>query len=140
MALYEDLKKKAKDTFETIADISVETYKIAEERTRILAKRAKLNAEITREKALIRRLKGEIGGKYYDLHKDAPEEELKKACDDITDSIARIGVHKKEIEELKKSVTSYDAETEPESCEDAECCDCSPEPEPEPEEENKTEE
>jgi len=140
MAIYDDFKKKAKDTFETIADISVETYKIAEERTRVLAKRARLNAEITREKALIRRLKGEIGGQYYDMHKDDPEEELKKACEDITASIARIGSHKKEIEELKKSVASYDAETEPESSEDAECCkdaECCETP---PDEENKTEE
>jgi len=129
MALYEDIKKKAKDTFETIADISVETYKIAEERTKILAKRARLNAEITREKALIRRLKGEIGGKYYEMHKNDPEDDLKKACDDITDSIARIGAHKREIDELKNSVTSYDAETEAESCDNAECCETPPDEE-----------
>ena len=133
MARYEDIKKRAKDTIETIADISVETYRIAEERTKILAKRARLNADITREKALIRRLKGEIGGKYYELHKDAPEEALKEACEGITDAIARIGANKKEIDELKKSTTSYDAESEPESCEDAECCGC----ETAPDEENK---
>ena len=126
MVNYEDIKKKARDTFETIADISVETYKIAEERARVLAKRAKLNAEITREKAWIRRLKGEIGGKYYEMHKNDPEEELKKACEDITDSFARIGTHKREIEELKKSVANYDAAPEAECCEDAECCNTSP--------------
>ena len=134
MVNYEDIKKKAKDTFETIADISMETYKIAEERARILAKRAKLNAEITREKALIRRLKGEIGGKYYEMHKNDAEEELRKACDDITDSIARIGAHKREIDELKNSVASYDAETEAECCDNAECCETAPD------EEDKTEE
>ena len=125
MVSYEDLKKRAKDTIDTITDISVETYKIAEERTRMLAKRAKLNAEITREKALIRRLKGEIGGKYYELHKDSPEEELKKACEDITDSIARIGMKKKEIEDLKKSSDIYDSAPEAECC-DADCCDAAP--------------
>ena len=134
MVSYEDIKKKAKDTFDTIADISVETYKIAEERARILAKRARLNADITREKALIRRLKGEIGGKYYDLHVNDPEEELKKACEDITDSLARIGAHKREIEELKKSAATYDGEAEAECCDDAECCNITPD------EENKTEE
>ena len=107
MANYEDLKKKAKDALETIADVSSEAYKIAEEKARILAKRAKLNTEITREKALIRRLKTNIGEKYYELHKNAPEEELKKACEDITDSIARIGAHKRDIAELKKSATNY---------------------------------
>ena len=127
MVSYEDIKKRAKDTIETIADISVETYRMAEERTRILAKRARLNADITREKALIRRLKGEIGGKYYDLHKNDPEEDLKKACEDITDSMARISSNKKEIEELKKSVANFDSETE--AATDAECCECAPDEE-----------
>jgi len=130
MVSYEDIKKKAKDTFDTIADISVETYKIAEEKARILAKRARLNAEITREKSLIRRLKVEIGGKYYDMHMNDPEEELKKACEDITDSIARIGANKRELEELKKSVADFDTKTDEEGCcDDAECCGVTPDEE-----------
>ena len=72
MANYEDFKKKAKDALETIADVSAEAYKIAEEKARVLARRAKLNAEITREKALIRRVKLDIGNKYYELHRDDP--------------------------------------------------------------------
>ena len=134
MANYEDLKKKAKDALETIADVSAEAYKIAEEKARIIAKKAKLNTEITREKALIRRLKGEIGSKYYELHKDAPEEALKESCEGITDSIARIGAKKRELEELKNSGESCgcDAECcEPECSAEAESCETAPEKEDE---------
>ncbi|MCL2126152.1 MAG: hypothetical protein FWH33_09235 [Oscillospiraceae bacterium] len=101
MANYDDLKKKAKDALGTIADVSVEAYKLAEEKARILAKRAKLNTEITREKGLVRRLKSEIGNKYYELHKDDAEEAFATDCASITDALARIDAKKREIEELK---------------------------------------
>jgi len=114
MAKYEDLKQKAKDAIETIADVSAEAIKVAEEKARILAKKAKLNAEITHEKAIIRRLKIKIGNKYYDLHKDDPEEALREECDGITDSLTRIDAKKKEIEELKNSNTCCEG--------DSECC------------------
>ena len=103
MPNYDDLKKKAKDAIDTIADISVEAYKIAEEKAKILARRTRLNTEIAREKAAIRRLKAEIGGIYYDLHKDAPEEALKQDCDEITAALDCIAAKKKEIEDLKNS-------------------------------------
>ena len=108
MANYEDLKKKAKDALETIADVSTEAYKLAEEKARILAKKARLNAEIAREKASIRRLKNDIGGKYYELHKDDPEEAFKGSCESITDALASIGAKKREIEELKNTVSNAD--------------------------------
>ena len=115
MASYDDLKKKAKDAIETIADVSVEAYKLAEEKAKILAKRAKLNADITREKATIRRLKSDIGSKYYELHKSAPEEALKGDCDSISESLATIAAKKRELEELKTSGADCD-------CDDDECC------------------
>ena len=101
MANYENFKKKAKDALGTIADVSAEAYRIAEEKARILAKRAKLNSEISREKAQIRRRKSQIGSKYYELHKDDPEEAFKEDCDSITASLDCIGVKKREIEDLK---------------------------------------
>jgi len=113
MPNYEDLKKKAKDAIDTITDISVEAYKIAEEKTRVLARRTRLNAEITREKSLIRRLKADIGNAYYDLHKDDAEEALKENCDGITSALDRIAEKKAEIEELKASAAA-------DNC----CCDC----------------
>ena len=111
MANYDDLKKKAKDAIDTIADISVEAYKIAEEKAKILARRTKLSAEITRDKATIRRLKIEIGGAYYDMHKDAPEEAFKQNCEEITAALDSIEAKRREIEDLKNGAFET-------------CCDC----------------
>jgi len=127
MPNYDDLKKRAKDALDTIADVSVEAYKLAEEKAKVLAKRAKLNAEITREKAAIRRIKINIGSVYYELHKDDPEEALKQFCDDITAALDMIAVNQRELEELKNGGTACctDAESE-ESC----SCGCESEEEP----------
>ena len=111
MPNYDEIKKKAKDALETIADVSVEAYKIAEEKARVFARKAKLTAEITREKALIRRLKLDIGGTYYDLHKDDPEDALKGYCESITSSLDSIASKRIEIEDLKRS-GMYDDEAE----------------------------
>ena len=127
MAKYDDFKKKAMDALGTIADVSAEAYRVAEEKTRILAKKAKLNTEIAREKALIRRLKGDIGAKYYELHKDDPEEDLKLGCDGVTASLVRIAQKRKELEELKELKNK-------ESCCDCDAA-CDAECEPAPEEE-----
>jgi len=121
MATYEEIKKKAKEALDTIADVSVEAYRVAEEKARILARRAKLNTEITREKAAIRRFKIRIGDAYYELHKDEPEERLKAYCDGITTSIESIAGKLRELEELRSGNTA---------CDDA--CDCDPEPDAEP--------
>ena len=117
MSNYEDLKKKAKDAIDTIADISVEAYKVAEEKARVLARRTKLSAEITREKATVRRLKVEIGNTYYDLHKDDPEEAFKQNCEEITASLDSIAAKRREIEELKSSVAGACCDGD-----DASCC------------------
>ena len=110
MPNYDDFKKKAKDAIETITDVSVEAYKLAEEKARVLAKRAKLNAGIANERALIRRLKIELGGTYYKLHKDAPDESLKQLCEDITNTLDRISAKQRELEELK-GVIAFDEDT-----------------------------
>ena len=130
MANYDDIKKKAKEALETIADVSVEAYKIAEEKAKVLAKRAKLNAEITHEKSVIRRLKLEIGGIYYDLHKDDPEEALKQNCDAITASLDSIAAKRMELEDLKRTDQSADEDANEGECE----CECA-EPAPGDEEE-----
>ena len=119
MANYDDFKKKAKDALETIADVSAEAYRIAEEKAKVLAKKAKLNAEITREKALIRRLKLDIGNKYYELHKDAPEDALKESCEGITDAFVRISAKKAELDELKAAAAPKECGDD---CSD-ECCE-----------------
>jgi len=137
MAIYDDFKKKAKEALDTIADVSVEAYKAAEEKAKILARRARLNAEITRERALIRRIKIRIGDTYYNLHKDAPEEPLKKFCEDISASFDLIAGKQRELEELKKG----NIVNEEEACEcgDEECC-ATPEEAPEEAPEKEAEE
>ena len=105
MANYDDFKKKAKDAIDTIADVSVEAFRIAEEKARVLAKRAKLSAGITHEKAVVRRLKMEIGHTYYKLFKDSPAEDFKQYCEDITSAFERIAAKQRELEELKNCST-----------------------------------
>ena len=131
MATYEDLKKKAKEALDTIADVSVEAYKIAEERAKIIARRAKLNTDITREKAAIRRAKLRIGEAYYELRKDSPDEALKELCDNITTSFDLISAKQRELEELKKGFADFEEAFGAE--------DPAPEPEqPEKEENNES--
>ena len=133
MAKIDELKKIAKEALDTIADVSVETYRLAEEKAKVLAKKAKLNTEIARERALIRRAKQNIGGVYYELHRDAPQEEMKLFCDQIAASIELIAANQRELEELKKAGSPYtDADVEACGCEDAEveaeeaeACSCS---------------
>ena len=121
MANIDDLKKKAKDTLDTIVDVSAEAYKVAEDKAKLLARWTKLNAEITQEKARIRRLEGVVGKKYYELHCGAPEDELKESCDAITASLEFIATNKKELADMKKPAEASDAESE--ACEDDCCCD-----------------
>lgn len=126
MANYDDFRKMAREAIDTIADVSVEAYKLAEEKARVFAKKAKLNAGIANERALIRRLKVEIGGTYYKLHKDEPEEALKLHCEDITTALDRIAAKQRELEELK-NVSTFEEEAEEDIEADveteAECCD-----------------
>ena len=120
MANYDDFRKKAKEVVDTIADASVEAYKLAEEKARVLAKKAKLNAGIANDRAHIRRLKVEIGGTYYKMFKDAPDDALKLHCDEITFALERIAAKQRELEELR-NVASYDDEADVCDCED--CAD-----------------
>jgi len=139
MANYDELKKKAKETLDTIADASVDAYKVAEEKARILARKTKLRAGIVNEKATIRRLSVELGNSYYNLHKDDPAPEFEDLCEDISGAYERIALKEKEIEELKSNTGADSAEQAPDCCapEAAQECGCeaapaaAPEPEPE---------
>ncbi|NLT14574.1 MAG: hypothetical protein GXY05_09555 [Clostridiales bacterium] len=109
MANFEDFKQKAMDTMETIADKSIELYKVAEEKTKLLAKMTKLGAEITLEKGDVRKLYREIGKKYYEMHKSSPEEPLAQACAEVTVSLDCIAAKQKELDELKNSLSEKSA-------------------------------
>jgi hypothetical protein len=116
MKNYGDFKEKAKYAVETIIDVSTETYRLAEAKAKMLAKKAKLNANATREKSQIRRMYIEIGKKYYELHKDDPGEAFKDYCDSVTESYSRIESVNTQLEELKNAPSSCD-------CDDELCCE-----------------
>jgi len=123
-ANYDEFKKKAKETLDTIADASVDAYKLAEEKARILAKKTKLRAGIVNDKATIRRLSVELGGTYYKLFKDAPVPELEPLCAEITEAYAKIAEKEQEIEELKNISIAKPEEAPPEEAppEEGKCC------------------
>ena len=119
MPNYDELKKKAKDALDTIADVSVEAYKLAEEKAKLLAKKAMLNAEITHERAIIRRAKLNIGNAYYESLKDGAEGDLKQLCDAVTASLELIAGKQKELEDLKTGGYCTDDDC---CCQDDDCC------------------
>jgi len=112
MANYENFKSRAKSTFSAIADASVEAYRVSNEKAKILAKKAKLNAGIANERATIRRLNVEIGATYYKLNKDNPDEALKTQVEDITAAYARIATKQAELEELKSPAQPQEPNTD----------------------------
>ena len=129
MPNYDDFKKKAKVALDTFADASVDAYKVAEEKARILAKKTKLRAGIVNEKATIRRLCVELGNSYYKKYKDDANAEFKQLCDEIGCAYDNIATKEDEIAELKAN-----AAIKPEYVVTPE-----PQPEPDPEPENKEE-
>jgi len=101
MSNLEDLKGKARETIENIADFSQETYKTVEEKAKALARRAKLTANITKERTIIRRKHIEIGTKYYEMNKHKPSKHLQESCNAITESLERIAKMEEELKDLK---------------------------------------
>jgi len=126
MSNYDEFKRKAKDTLDQLADASVDAYKVAEEKARILAKKTKLRAGIVNEKATIRRLSVELGSSYYKKYKDDSNSEFRQLCEEITGAHERIALKEEEIAELKASAAIKSEDVippEPESCcNEAESC------------------
>ncbi len=120
MSNFDELKKTAKETMETIADRSVELYKIAEEKTRIIAKRTRLSAEIAVEKGGVRNLYKEIGKTYYELNKNDPQPPFKQLCAEVDAAMEVIDAKQKELDALKNAgyvnvdFTPAEEEAEPE--------------------------
>ena len=100
MSNFDDLKEKAKDTIETIADVTQETYKTVESKAKALARRAKLTAAITKERTIIRRNHIEMGTIYYELHKNKPAKALQENCEAITGALERIAEMEEEISNI----------------------------------------
>jgi uncharacterized small protein (DUF1192 family) len=116
MANYDDFVKKAKGAFDTLADASVDAYKIAEEKARILAKKTKLRAGIVNEKAIIRRVSVDLGTKYYNKYKNDTDAEFSQLCEEITCAFERIALKEEEIASLKTNTEK--AATEKTTCAD----------------------
>ncbi|UOO36843.1 hypothetical protein IZU99_06025 [Oscillospiraceae bacterium CM] len=108
MTNFDDLKQIAKDTMETIADKSVELYKIAEEKTKVLARTTKLTTEIALEKGNIRRFYRELGQLYFEQHGTSPEPAFEPGCTAITACLLVIAEKQKEIDDLKASGADID--------------------------------
>jgi hypothetical protein len=102
MANFDNLKDKAKDTIDSVADFTQDTAKKAETTAKAIALRIKLTTKITQERTIIRRNHIDIGKKYYDLHKDSPDESLKVNCDLITKSLENIKDMEAQLEDLGK--------------------------------------
>jgi len=103
MSNYDDFKKKAKSALGTFADASIDAYKTAEEKARILARKTKLRAGIVNDKATIRRLSVELGTRYYNKYKNDESNEFVKICGEISGAHERISQKEKEIAELKNN-------------------------------------
>jgi len=130
MAKYDEFKRKAKGAFDSIADASAEAYKVAEEKTRILARKTKLRAGIVNDKATIRRLSVELGTKYYNKYKDDEGSEFASLCKEISGAFDKIAAKENEIAELKantctKNEDCTSKQSEPECSSD--CCSDNPE-------------
>jgi len=131
MPNYDDFKKKAKVALDSVADASVDAYKAAEEKTRVLARKTKLRAGILNDKATVRRLSVELGTRYHKKYKDDENSEFRQICEEITCAHERIAAKEEEIAELKRNAAVKPApKPEPEP---------QPEPESEPEPENTEE-
>lgn len=108
MSNFEEFKQKAKDTAETIADKSVEFYKFAEEKTKIIAKLTKLSTEIALQKNTVKKLYTDLGKKYYELYQEEPVEALKQTCEEITAALEIIEKKQQEMDEIKSSAQQED--------------------------------
>ena len=100
MSNFDELKQKAKETIETITEFSQETLKTAEAKAKILARKAKLTANITKERTVIRRNQIAIGAIYYEQHKSKPSKALESNCVAITEALNKIAEMESELEGL----------------------------------------
>ena len=106
MPNYDEFKKKAKDAIGTFADASVDAYKVAEEKTKVLARKTKLRAGIVNDKAVIRRVSVELGTRYYKQYKDDENSEFRQLIEEITSAHERIAAKEEEIAELKANAAA----------------------------------
>ena len=101
MATFDEIKKKALEAADVIADVSVDLYKKAEVKTKELARMAKLQADMAADRTAIKKLYLQIGKTYYETHKMFPAEEFEQNCTEVTTLFDHIDAAKAEIDDIK---------------------------------------
>ncbi|MDR0861601.1 MAG: hypothetical protein LBN30_02350 [Oscillospiraceae bacterium] len=127
MATFDEIKRKIKATAGVIADAAVETYKVAEEKSKVLAKTTKLSAENAGDRNVIRKLYADIGKLYYEKYSTDAEGEFAPPVGEINDALERIALRDKEIAALKSTADITDEEVY--YADDAETAEVEPEAE-----------
>ena len=121
MANFDEIKQKTGETAEHIAAKSIKLAKTAAEKTKLVARISKLNADVISEKDALRRAYLDLGKLYYEKFKNDPDESLAEGCRKIASSLAVIAQCRTEIDECKDALKgAKDKADEPE--ESCECC------------------
>lgn len=115
MANFEEIRQRTGETAEHIAAKSIELAKTAAEKTKLVARISKLNADVISEKDALRKAYSDLGKLYYKTFKDAPDESMAEECRRIASSLAVIAQCRDEIEQCKAALRGEkgEAETEP---------------------------
>lgn len=110
MTNFDEIKQRTGETAEYIAAKSIEIARTAAEKTRLVARISKLNADVITEKEALRRAYIDLGKKYYKYFRENPNELLKDNCREIASSIAVITQCRAEIDECKQSLKGVKCE------------------------------
>ena len=104
MANFDEIKQKTGETAEHIAAKSIELAKTAAEKTKLVARISKLNADVISERDTLRRAYLDLGKLYYEKFKDDPDEAVADKCRVVASSLAVIAQCKDEIEQCKAAL------------------------------------
>lgn len=90
--------------FEKIGKTLTETGKAVTEKTKVVGESAKLNSKIIAKESSARSLYSEIGEYYYNKYKDAPDEEIADAVNELTEALNSIADMKNQLLSIKGAV------------------------------------
>ena len=113
MANFDEIRQRTGETAEHIAAKSIELAKTAAEKTKLVARISKLNADVISEKDALRKAYSDLGKLYYKTFKDAPDETLADECRRIASSLAVIAQCRDEIEQCKAALKGEKEEAGP---------------------------
>ncbi len=90
--------------FEKIGKTLTETGKAVTEKTKVVGESARINSKIIAKEGSLRSLYSEIGEYYYNKYKDAPDEEIAEAVNELTDTLNSIADMKNQLLSIKGAV------------------------------------